>query len=161
MEKQRRRDGRRKPAAARKRNNLTFRTRDQLRDQLERVAAAAGRSISEEIEYRLTLSFSHDDAFGGPAMRRIAILMAVAFHSAGNLTSSGKPIEEWIRDPDVFRRATFSTIQALFAAIPGITDEDIAMEIEGLKGWLLTRIANRQRDVKEAIKAAGKADEVE
>jgi hypothetical protein len=144
VEKRRRRGGQRKPAATRKRNNLTFRTRDQLRAQLERMATASGRSISEEIEYRLTLSFSHDDAFGEPAMRRIAILMAVAFHSAGNLSSGGKPVAEWINDPEVFRRATFGTIYALFSAIPNVTDEDIAIEIEGLKGRLLTHIANRR-----------------
>ena len=144
MEKKRRRGGQRKPAATRKRNNLTFRTRDQLRDQLERMAAVSGRSISEEIEYRLTLSFSHDDAFGDPAMRRIAILMAVAFHSAGNLNSGGKPVAEWINDRDVFCRATFGTIWALFSAIPNVTDEEIAQEIAGLKGRLLTSIANRR-----------------
>jgi hypothetical protein len=144
VEKKRRRGGQRKPAATRKRNNLTFRTRDQLRDQLERTAAAAGRSISEEIEYRLTLSFSHDDAFGGPAMRRIAMMMALTFRSAGDLSSSGKPVAEWINDPDVFCRAMFGTIYALFRAIPNVTDEDIALEIEGLKGRLLTDIANRR-----------------
>jgi hypothetical protein len=135
---------RRKPAAIRKRNNLTFRTRDQLRAQLERMATAAGRSISEEIEYRLTLSFSHDDAFGEPAMRGIAILMAVAFRSAGNLSSGNKPVAEWINDPDVFRRAMFGAIYALFGAIPNVTDEEIALEIEGLKSRLLTNIANRR-----------------
>jgi hypothetical protein len=144
VEKKRRRGGQRKPPASRKRNNLTFRTRDQLRAQLEKAATAAGRSISEEIEYRLTSSFSHDDAFGGAAMRRMAILMAVAFHSAGNLTTGGKPVAEWISDPEVFRRAMFGTIYALFSAIPNVTDEDIAIEIEGLKGRLLTNIANRR-----------------
>jgi hypothetical protein len=144
VEKKRRRGGQRKPAATRKRNNLTFRTRDQLRDQLERAASTAGRSISEEIEYRLTLSFSHDDAFGGPAMRGIAMMMALAFRSAGNLSSDSKPVAEWINDPDVFRRAMFGTIYALFGAIPNVTDEEIAMEIEGLKGRLLTNIANRR-----------------
>jgi hypothetical protein len=101
------------------------------------MATAAGRSISEEIEYRLTLSFSHDDAFGEPAMRGIAILMAVAFRSAGNLSSGNKPVAEWINDPDVFRRA-------MFGAIPNVTDEEIALEIEGLKSRLLTNIANRR-----------------
>jgi hypothetical protein len=143
VEKARRRDGRRKPAAVRKRNNLTFRTRDQLRDQLERAAAATGRSISEEIEYRLTSSFSHDVAWGDPAMHRMTILMGVAFHSAGNLTSS-KPVAEWIKDPDAFRRAMFGTIYALLGAIPNVTDEEIAMEIEALKSRLLTTIANRR-----------------
>jgi hypothetical protein len=144
VEKKRRRGGQRKPAATRKRNNLTFRTRDQLRDQLERAATAAGRSISEEIEYRLTSSFSSDAAFGGPEMRRMAILMAVAFRSAGDLNTGGKPVAEWINDRDVFCRAAFGTIWALFSAIPNVTDEEIAMEIEGLKGRLLTSIANRR-----------------
>jgi hypothetical protein len=133
---------RRKPAAARKRNNLTFRTRDQLRAQLEKVAAAAGRSVSEEIEYRLTLSFSHDDAFGDPAMRRIAILMATTFHNAGNLRSLGKPVAQWIDDPGVFRSAMFGTIYALFKSIPGITAKLIDLEFDSLKGRLQTEIAN-------------------
>lgn len=146
MEKSRRRDGRRKPAAARKRNNLTFRTRDQLRDQLEKVAAVAGRSISEEIEFRLMQSFADGDAFDSDAaaLRRIATLMATSFHLAGNLSSSGKSVKEWISDPEVFRRAMFGTIDALFAAIPNVSDEDIAVEIEELKVRLLTRIANRR-----------------
>ena len=67
MKKKRRRGGQRKPAAVRKRNNLTFRTRDQLRDQLERAAATTGRSISEEIEHRLTMSlFGEDDRLRRP-----------------------------------------------------------------------------------------------
>lgn len=54
------RGGQRKPAAMRKRNNLTFRTRDGLRGKLEQAAMATGRSISEEIEYRLMVSFAHE-----------------------------------------------------------------------------------------------------
>lgn len=53
-----RRGGQPKPAAERKRNNLTFRVRDQMRADLEAAAAASGRSVSEEIEYRLTRDFS-------------------------------------------------------------------------------------------------------
>ena len=39
-------------------NNLTFRARDQLRTALESAAAASGRSVSEEIEFRLNRDFS-------------------------------------------------------------------------------------------------------
>lgn len=63
MEKKRRRGRPRKQAALRKRNNLTFRTRDGLREQLEKTAKENGRSISEEIEHRLQMSFHHDTAF--------------------------------------------------------------------------------------------------
>jgi hypothetical protein len=143
VEKKRRRGGQRKPAATRKRNNLTFRTRDDLRGQLEKASAATGRSISEEVEYRLNRSFTYDDAFGSQEMRHIAVLMAASFLSAGNLSSS-KPIAEWIKDPDVFRRAMFGTVYALLGAIPNVTDEDIALEIDALKSRLLTNIANRR-----------------
>lgn len=41
----------------RKTGNLTFRTRGGLRTQLEEAAQQSGRSVSEEIEHRLQLSF--------------------------------------------------------------------------------------------------------
>jgi len=61
---QRRRGGQLKPAAQRKRNNLTFRTRDELRERLEKAAAASGRSVSEEIEYRLNRDFGWEATKG-------------------------------------------------------------------------------------------------
>jgi hypothetical protein len=45
----------------RTRGPLTIRLRDQVRQELETTAAAAGRSLSEEIEHRLELSFSRRD----------------------------------------------------------------------------------------------------
>jgi Arc-like DNA binding domain len=44
----------------RKAVNFTFRSRDQMRERLEAAAAASGRSISEEIEYRLNQSFDEE-----------------------------------------------------------------------------------------------------
>ena len=45
----------------RKRKNRTFRIRDSLDQRLKAAASASGRSVSEEIEYRLERSF-----WGGP-----------------------------------------------------------------------------------------------
>jgi hypothetical protein len=45
----------------RTRGPLTIRLRDQVREELETAAAAAGRSLSEEVEYRLELSFNRRD----------------------------------------------------------------------------------------------------
>lgn len=45
------------PEEERKGANLTFRTRGSLRLQLEAAAQEAGRSVSEEIEHRLQISF--------------------------------------------------------------------------------------------------------
>ena len=52
--------GRGRPAikpSERKRNNLTFRVRDALKDELRFAAMEAGRSLSEEVEHRLEQSF--------------------------------------------------------------------------------------------------------
>lgn len=54
----RRRGGQPKPASQRKRNNLTFRVRDQLRADLVAAAADSGRSVSQEIEFRLGRDFA-------------------------------------------------------------------------------------------------------
>jgi hypothetical protein len=59
-----RRGGQPKPAAERKRNNLTFRARDQLKADLEKAAAAANRSVSEEIEFRLGQAFQWERVLG-------------------------------------------------------------------------------------------------
>jgi len=61
MEKKRRRGGQRKPAALRKRKSLTFRIRDRMRAVLKEAAADNERSISEEVEHRLMMSFLNED----------------------------------------------------------------------------------------------------
>ena len=72
--------------------------------------------------------------------------MAIAFESGGRLASNGKPPAEWIVDPIAYRSAMFGAIDALLIGMPDATDEDVAREIEGLKGRLLSRIANRRAD---------------
>jgi hypothetical protein len=64
QEPKRRRGGQRKLAAERKRNNLTFRVRDQLKADLEKAAAASNRSVSEEIEFRLGQAFQWEKVLG-------------------------------------------------------------------------------------------------
>jgi hypothetical protein len=63
-QKRRKRGGQPKAPAARKRNNLTFRTRDDLRERLEKAAARSNRSVSEEIEHRLLRDFGWEAAKG-------------------------------------------------------------------------------------------------
>lgn len=45
-------------------SNVTFRARAGLREQLTSAAEASGRSVSEEVEHRLSQSFVWEDAFG-------------------------------------------------------------------------------------------------
>jgi uncharacterized protein (DUF1778 family) len=60
----RRRGGQPKPATERKRNNMTFRVRDQLRADLEQAAAAANRSVSEQIVFLLGQAFQWQKVLG-------------------------------------------------------------------------------------------------
>jgi len=64
LKPKRRRGGQPKPASERKRNNLTFRARDQLKADLEKAAAASNRSVSEEIEWRLGQAFQWEKVLG-------------------------------------------------------------------------------------------------
>jgi hypothetical protein len=59
-----RRGGQPKPATERKRNNLTFRVRDQLKADLEKAAADKNRSVSELIEYMLGRAFEWERVLG-------------------------------------------------------------------------------------------------
>jgi Arc-like DNA binding domain len=49
-----------KPAKERKTVNFTFRSRGDMRERLRDAAAVSGRSISEEIEFRLEQSFQEE-----------------------------------------------------------------------------------------------------
>jgi hypothetical protein len=60
----RRPGGQPKPPSERKRNNLTFRARDQLRAALESAADDSRRSVSEEIEFRLNRDFAWEAVKG-------------------------------------------------------------------------------------------------
>jgi len=45
------------PASEKKRRNFTFRGNDRLHEELSKAVASSGRSLSEEIEWRLGQSF--------------------------------------------------------------------------------------------------------
>lgn len=49
------------PVSEKKRRNFTFRGTDELHERLSSAAVESGRSISEEIELRLSLSFKEDE----------------------------------------------------------------------------------------------------
>jgi chromosome segregation ATPase len=49
------------PDEEKRSRNLTFRSRGDLRDRLNDAATQSGRSISEEIEFRLEASFTKDE----------------------------------------------------------------------------------------------------
>jgi hypothetical protein len=78
-----------KPAAERKERNFTFRTRPELRAQLTEAAAKSGRSISEEIEYRLDRTFMTDELSDG--LERLV-------HIAGEMANVNVGLNNSIKD---------------------------------------------------------------
>lgn len=117
--------------------NRTFRVRGPLDEQLRKSADNSGRSVSEEIEYRLERSFAEDNAFGGGPVKQMALRMAVAFETGGRAAAaaSGHPgwtSAEWILDPGCYRTAVFAVIETLLKVYPGANLTDILQLVDGV-----------------------------
>jgi Arc-like DNA binding domain len=118
---------------------VSLRVTEDLRDQLGATANAAGRSMAQEIEFRLEQSLADDRSFGGPALARIAFLMAAQFA---------------IRQPDVtdpmeFRAAMIRVIHGLLDIAPGDPMEHAKWTIEAIKSHVLTRDAQQEMEKQE------------
>jgi hypothetical protein len=129
--------------AEKRRYALNTHTKPQLRRQLEEVARTNGRSLTSEVEHRLEQSVTHDDAFGGPELRRVAYAMAAAFSLAG-LHSAGPdvPPKDWLRDPSACIAAISAVVDTL-VVLTGLNDEHAKLATEAIKGRVLSRIASR------------------
>ncbi|WP_377830061.1 hypothetical protein ACFKHW_12920 [Bradyrhizobium lupini] len=141
--------------------NRTFRVRDQLDGQLVQAASNSGRSVSEEIEYRLERSFGEDAAYAGGVIKDMAMRMAVAFQTAGkaNAAANGHPewtSAEWILDTGCYRAAAFAVLDTLLRAYPGNDLSEILMVVDGiplmvhsLKSDVAFRFVNAKRTQEE------------
>jgi hypothetical protein len=128
-----------------KRHPLNMRTTKETRERLEASAVANGRSLAQEVEFRLERSFAEEVAFGGPEMHRLAILMVSAFVTAGQRRGASNP--DWIRDPACYLAGARGVAHALLLGLPhGATSETVVQEMEAWKGVFLSEIANREQD---------------
>lgn len=82
----------------RKRWILSIRTTAEGRERLVKAAEQQGRSLSEEIETRLQLSFQRDDAYGGFANAAFVNLLGALIRDAE--AETGK---RWRADPATWR----------------------------------------------------------
>ena len=85
----------RKPDSEKRRNNVTIRMRDSLKRRLKESAVDAGRSLSEEIEFRLEKIFVERVFFGGDMGYEGACLLFATIKMYED--TSGK---SWRDDPD-------------------------------------------------------------
>ena len=126
---------------------LNLRMNAALREQLVAAAGVTGRSLTQEATARLARSFDQDLVFGDSEIRRVTIAMALAFELAGRHRSGSK--SGWTRDRDAYRAGMFGVIDALLIGMPDVTDEEIKIEIGGLKSSLLSRILRRRLQEQE------------
>jgi hypothetical protein len=100
---------------------LSTRIREDTRAALERAAAASGKSLSQEIEYRLRSSFDKDRVisaeFGNRQNYALLRLLASLFDSAPN---EGP----WLHDPENFNHILDSINRVLIALRPNGADSD-------------------------------------
>lgn len=127
---------RRKTPQAGKRYPLNMRTTFDIRAKLETAAAASGRSLAQEAEYRIDESFRTDELLGGTGMRGIAALMISSFNTAGAAAADifVAEDEDWRRDRSCFIIGAAAVIENLMAAVPGepFNPEQIESEVESL-----------------------------
>jgi hypothetical protein len=99
-----------------KRYPLGLRTTKELRERLEAARAASGRSLAQEVEYRLEQSFGGehrgdllDELLTDQALRTQATLMVLNFDREGRAAAAAKGIDTaphvWMRDSDCYRAA--------------------------------------------------------
>jgi hypothetical protein len=122
---------------ARLSKNRTFRVRPELDSVLAQAAQQSGRSVSEEIERRLDLSFKSEDVFtaalGGPELRDHALILIASFAAGGRSDSNGRPPQEWLRDKDSYRQAFVGAAMAMINAMPSPTIDEKVLLLEALK----------------------------
>jgi hypothetical protein len=109
---------------------LTFRAPAPLRDQLEHEAAAAGRSISEEIRRRLEGSFAAPPlSADGPTAELLSAI-------SGEAARLQRDFGDWHSDPFAFR--VFHGVVARLLAFyrRGAKGEPVAAVKPGGLGWL-------------------------
>lgn len=108
-----------------KRYSIGFRTTKDLKDALDTAAAESGRSLAQEVEHRLELSFFREqEIYGGPHTEALvkALGMTIQLIEANR----GK---RWTEDADTAAEmiaAVEGIIRALVAVPPGLLREKLA-----------------------------------
>jgi hypothetical protein len=111
----RKRGGQPKPPDQRKRNNVTIRMRDDLRDKVERAAAAAGRSMSEQIAHTLADAFASKTSAGSAEINAKLDSLAQAIERLAAVPPS---LPQVLRDALAVLAGTPSPAQAVAAGPP-------------------------------------------
>jgi hypothetical protein len=103
-----------------KRYPLNMRTTKEVREKLEAAASESGRSLAQEVEFRVQQSLRDDEvraeAFGGA--HNYALMRLISAAIAAVETSRGA---KWTEDPHVFREAQAISVRVfeMYAHVVG------------------------------------------
>jgi hypothetical protein len=134
-----------------KRKTLTTRITEETRTKLEAATAATGRSLSQEIEFRLERSFQTEEAISAAGPRTQALLRALA-----NQTRlwKGEP-DSWLDDPAGFNQVSSAWHMTIDAHQPPICQATAQRFEEGRQAVLRLARGNyeipEQRTADEAL----------
>lgn len=132
-----------------KSGTFSFRVRAGLREKLEAAATSNQRSISEEIEIRISRSLTPGaivaEALGGHEMRNLAVSAALAFAGGASLAAKDAghadwTAAEWSRDRDCYRAGIIRAMTALLDAAPSFPPEEMTLLLFGLKNRMATSL---------------------
>jgi hypothetical protein len=107
------------PKGAGKRHALGLRVTAECRKALEEAAASSGRSISQEIEFRLERSLQQDAAFGGREMAGLFLMMS----GAAALICARRGAKAWSSDSETFLAIRAAWRGLIDQAAPDYTGE--------------------------------------
>ena len=111
---------------------MSFRVRPELKDEMDRVAAQSGRSVSQEIEIRLensfrdqrlmidTLALVHGRELAGLLLTLGRVMKDAGGHAGVRSTGKVEGADDWINNPAAFAEAAAAAARVLRALTPTI-----------------------------------------
>jgi hypothetical protein len=128
---------------------IAGRVHKSLHRQIRQAAKASGRTMSDEMAFRLGQSFAEERVLGGEAGRRLLYLIASAFVFAGERYHYAQQLKappggsvnvsDWINDPQTYAAAMMGAVEAMMAGQPDSTREICMLQLGSLLGSTPTR----------------------
>jgi hypothetical protein len=110
-----------------KRSPLNMRTTQELRDQLDTAAAESGRSLAQEVEYRLELSFLRErEIYGNPATEALVKSLVMAIRYVESTTG-----KRWTDDMETATEA-FAAAHSVMMALAVVPPDMLKKKLAGI-----------------------------
>jgi hypothetical protein len=125
-----------------KRYPLNMRTTKELRDKIDEAAMASGRSLVQEVEFRLENSFREDDLYGGPQLSALFRLLA-----ARKALAEAKAGASWKESDRARDEIAHAFTELLAKELPGF--ESLRIETVGQYGETRGVISYPSKEARE------------